>query len=355
MGPSLTATTGPAATAVDDDGFDMFDSHQPTPAAAPTAAATLFATDGDDFFAPSVPTTAAPASASRSASIRRPSGSEAADAHHLFDAFAPTTASSSAAAGRGGSSSARNSFTASTSSASVPATPVATAAVSSQSHHRSHSSTDSSAQHLQDLLFATADPAPSASSVPSSSRNSSVTAPSAFDLLPTATLEPVRAPLTATTHDLLDVPTTSSTGFSASTPSGRGSGVDVLSLYDMPKPEAPLQPMRSGPAYGTGLGGLGGDILPPPQALGYVPRSAVGLGGGRPLPSHPMGRPVVNAAPMMGSYGGSHGHPSISNTNPTMAGSHNRPLGYTAGGVGSVPSYRQQPADPFDTLNLLKK
>lgn len=122
--------------------------------------------------------------------------------------------------------------------------------------------------------------------------------------------------------------------------------------------------MRSVPAYGTGLGGLGGDILPPPQALGYVPRSAVSLGGGRPLPSHPtahphnmMGRPMANATPMMGSYGGSHGHPSISNTNPTIAaGSNNRPIGYTAGGAaGSVPSYRQKPADPFDTLNLLKK
>jgi AP2-associated kinase len=321
------------------DGFDMFDnSISDTPLVASTVTATAVAQQDNDLFDPPT-STPAKRQCSFTATV---SANES-----FFDPFEPSSASKPAAVSQ--NLSARNSF-------SNPTT----------STHPS--STSNSAHQLHDLIFASSAPLVFHSSTTISSSTS------AFDALPTTPLEPVRAaPIAVATHDLLEMSvhhsSTSTSTFASTAPSGRTNlgPADVLSLYDAPKSEAPLKPVR---ATSVKSMPFGDDLLPPPQALGYVPRGLnVGLGGGWPMPSAPtmsnMGGPMG-----MGMGGGMNytqlptGAPMTRPLSSTIS-SHSSSISggrlnmnmnnYMNSSGNVVGSYRSVTADPFDSLNQFKK
>jgi hypothetical protein len=351
----------PSFATADQDGFDMFDnSVASTPVVV--SAVTTVAHNDDDLFDPPSSTPA-----KRLENTLSVSTSES-----TFDPFEPSTASKPAASPQNFSP---------LSSFSNPTTSV------------HPSSASNSAHQLHDLIFASSAPSTSHSATINQATSNSN---SAFDALPNTPLEPARAaPVVVATHDLLELPvhhsstsSTSTSTFSATTPSGKGSlgPADVLSLYDAPKSEAPLKPMR--PASAKSMP-FGDELLPPPQALGYVPARGVGLGGGRPMPPTPMMgsmsgppmgmgtgtgmgmgmnytqppngpsimRPMSSSISPYSSSSISPGSSSSSSSSSTMTGV--RPnMGMNSNVVsprGVVGSFRPAAADPFDSLNQFKK
>lgn len=319
------------------DGFDMFDnSISDTSLVASTVTATAVAQQDNDLFDPP---TSAPAKR-QSSFTATVSANES-----FFDPFEPSSTSKPASASQ--NLSARSSF-------SNPTT----------STHPS--STSNSAHQLHDLIFASSAPHVSHSSATASSSTS------AFDALPTTPLEPVRAaPIAVATHDLLEMSVhhSSTSTFASTTPSGRTNlePADVLSLYDAPKSEAPLKPVR---ATSVKSMPFGDDLLPPPQALGYAPRgSNVGLGGGWLMPSAPT---MSNLGGPMGmGMGGSMNYTQLptgapmtrplsstisSHSSSISGGRSNMNMNNYMNSSGNVVgSYRPVTADPFDSLNQFKK